>query len=148
MKIIRAHSGSRRRSRDGSRRRGRRHGLGSGYGRGLLGRRAWRCRHNRDQYNPPYGSNGRSQLAADFISHALKLEARRVIMLLGVDFDSAKTRTDLFRDCPQLSRKIVLIDRIKWFDGPSSPSDNHALSFGAVRMAGSRGSVTPPGRME
>jgi hypothetical protein len=75
--------------------------------------------------NPPYGVSGK--LAAEFIRHAFKLKAERMILLLKVDFDSGKTRTDLFRDQLTFSGKIVLIDRIKWFAGPSSPSDNHAL---------------------
>jgi hypothetical protein len=75
--------------------------------------------------NPPYGCQGR--LAADFVRHAFKLRAERVILLLKVDFDSGKTRTDLFRDQLTFAGKIVLIDRIKWFAGPSSPSENHAL---------------------
>ncbi|MGC2784076.1 MAG: hypothetical protein WA397_09640 [Roseiarcus sp.] len=75
--------------------------------------------------NPPYGAQGR--LAADFIRHAFRLKAERIVMLLRVDFDSGKTRTDLFRDRLIYAGKIVLLDRIKWFEGPSSPSDNHAL---------------------
>jgi predicted RNA methylase len=76
--------------------------------------------------NPPYGEDRRSALACDFIRHALKLDVQTVAMLLRVDFDSGKTRVDLFRDCPAFTGKIVLLDRIKWFEGPSQPSDNHA----------------------
>jgi len=76
--------------------------------------------------NPPYGEDRRGKVAADFIRHALSLPIQHVCMLLRVDFDSAKGRVDLFRDCPAFAGKIVLLDRIKWFDGPSSPSDNHA----------------------
>jgi hypothetical protein len=76
--------------------------------------------------NPPYGEDKRAALAGDFIRHALVLEVRVVAMLLRVDFDSGKTRKALFRDCRWFGGKIVLLDRIKWFDGPSSPSDNHA----------------------
>jgi hypothetical protein len=75
--------------------------------------------------NPPYGIQGR--LAADFVRHAFKLKAERVILLLKVDFDSGKTRTDLFRDQLTFAGKIVLLDRIKWFEGPKGPSENHAL---------------------
>ena len=75
--------------------------------------------------NPPYGDDRRGFLACEFIRHALTL-APVVAMLLRVDFDSAKGRTTLFRDCPAFAGKIVLLDRVKWFDGPSSPSDNHA----------------------
>lgn len=77
--------------------------------------------------NPPYN------LAEDFCAHALKLTAPVkgfVAMLLRVDFDSAKTRAHLFRDCPAFAKKIVLTKRIAWFveeDGKpkASPSYNH-----------------------
>jgi hypothetical protein len=45
--------------------------------------------------NPPFGKGGRQ--AVKFIRHAFKLEVERMILLLKVDFDSGKTRTDLFR---------------------------------------------------
>jgi hypothetical protein len=51
--------------------------------------------------NPPYGDNRRGELAVRFIEHALELKVPRVAMLLR-------------------------INRIKWFEAPSSPSDNHA----------------------
>ena len=77
--------------------------------------------------NPPYGADRGSRLAVEFIQHALSLDVRFVMMLLRVDFDSAKGRVHLFRDNPTFSKKIILLDRIKWFEGPSQPSDNHAL---------------------
>lgn len=80
--------------------------------------------------NPPY------KLAELFCAHAVNLMrpvAGRVAMLLSVDFDSAKTRAHLFRDCPAWSKKIVLTKRIVWFDAPPEPgkkkhgpSENHA----------------------
>lgn len=77
--------------------------------------------------SPPYGHSGR--LACAFIEHALKL-VPIVAMLLRVDFDSGKTRVHLFRDCYAFTGKIVLLDRIIFFerdDGtPEAPSDNHA----------------------
>lgn len=78
--------------------------------------------------NPPYGDDRRGKISTDFIRHALRFNVD-VLMLLRVDFDSAKTRVDLFRDNKRFTCKIVLLDRIKWFDGPSSPSDNHALFY-------------------
>jgi hypothetical protein len=63
--------------------------------------------------NPPYGSQGK--LACQFISHALNL-VPVVAMLLRIDFDSGKTRTHLFRDSEAFARKIVLLDRIVWFE--------------------------------
>jgi hypothetical protein len=76
--------------------------------------------------NPPYGDDKRGQIAADFIRHALSLPVRTVAMLLRVDFDSAKTRVDLFRDNSRFATKLVLLNRVKWFEGKSGPSDNHA----------------------
>jgi hypothetical protein len=76
--------------------------------------------------SPPYGNRGR--LACQFIAHALEL-APIVAMLLRVDFDSAKTRVKLFRDCRTFVHKIVLLDRIVWFereDASDNPSDTHA----------------------
>ena len=78
--------------------------------------------------NPPY------ELAQQFCEHALRLtEANRriVAMLLRTDFDHAKSRTHLFRDCPAFAKKLVLMKRICWFveaDGKpkASPSFNHA----------------------
>jgi hypothetical protein len=75
--------------------------------------------------NPPYGVQGK--LACAFIAHALEL-VPFVAMLLRVDFDSGKTRADLFGDCEAFARKIALLDRIVWFEreGAAGPSDNHA----------------------
>lgn len=77
--------------------------------------------------NPPYGKGGK--LAEAFIEHALRLtepHGGTVAMLLRIDFDSAKTRRYLFADNPAWSKKLVLLNRIKWFDGPAGPSENHA----------------------
>lgn len=73
--------------------------------------------------NPPYGRGGR--MARAFIEHALKLDAPLIAMLLRNDFDSGRTRQHLFRRCPSFAFKLVLLNRIKWFEGPSEPSDNH-----------------------
>jgi hypothetical protein len=74
--------------------------------------------------NPPYGTSGR--LACAFIQHALTL-VPVVAMLLRVDFDSGKTRTPLFGGCAAFAGKIVLLDRIAWFEREgAAPSDNHA----------------------
>jgi hypothetical protein len=76
--------------------------------------------------NPPYGERRRGELAGAFVKHALALKVPRVAMLLRNDFDSAITRQHLFRHEPRFAFKLVLLNRIKWFDGPSSPSDNHS----------------------
>jgi hypothetical protein len=76
--------------------------------------------------NPPYGSGGR--LAQRFIEHALEL-VPVVAMLLRVDFDSGVSRRHLFGDCETFALKLVLLDRIVWFEHrgkQTRPSDNHA----------------------
>lgn len=78
--------------------------------------------------NPPYN------LAAEFCERALRLMepvGGIVAMLLRTDFDHAKGRTHLFRDCPAFAKKLILMRRIVWFvedDGKpkASPSYNHA----------------------
>jgi hypothetical protein len=79
--------------------------------------------------NPPYGEKG--ELAARFVHHALALMKPRkglVAMLLRVDWDSASTRTGIFRDCQAWGHKIVLLRRIKWdgLEHVNDPSTNHA----------------------
>jgi len=72
--------------------------------------------------NPPYG-NRRATLALKFIEKALevtRLWKGRVAMLLPADFDSGRTRSSVF-DHQAFCGKIVLLDRIKWFnDQPGS----------------------------
>jgi len=78
--------------------------------------------------NPPY------KLAQKFIEHALRLMEPcqgSVGMLLRADYDHAKCRHHLFRDCPAFAKKLVLTKRIAWFveaDGKpkASPSFNHS----------------------
>jgi len=77
--------------------------------------------------NPPYGASRRGELAELFIERALSFPViKRVAMLLRNDFDSAIGRQHLFRNNSMFAGKLVLLGRIKWFDGPSSPSDNHS----------------------
>lgn len=80
--------------------------------------------------NPPYGRQNRT--AEAFIRQGLRMIADYgfLALLLPVDFDSAKTRAEFFRDCPLFTAKIVLTRRIKWFEPPegeksSGPSQNH-----------------------
>lgn len=78
--------------------------------------------------NPPY------ERAAEFCEHALRLMepvGGLVAMLLRTDFDHAKSRAHLFRDCPAFAKKLVLMKRIAWFveangKPKASPSFNHA----------------------
>ena len=79
--------------------------------------------------NPPFGTGGR--LAVAFAERGLALMRapggpRLLALLLAADFDSASGRTHLFADCPEFAVKLVLLRRIRWFDGPSGPSTNHA----------------------
>jgi hypothetical protein len=60
-------------------------------------------------------------------------------MLLRVDFDSGKTRTGIFGDCSARDHKIILLDRVVFFergDGKSQPSDNHAWFCWNARRTG------------
>lgn len=78
--------------------------------------------------NPPY------ELATEFVEHALRLMEPcdgLVAMLLRTDFDHAKSRSHLFRDCRAFWKKVVLTRRITWFEPApgakgKSPSFNHA----------------------
>jgi len=76
--------------------------------------------------NPPYGPRG--TLADAFIRRGLERmrDYGFLALLLPIDFDSAGGRADVFDECPCFAAKIVLRKRIKWFDGPASPSQNHA----------------------
>ncbi len=78
--------------------------------------------------NPPYDQ------AQEFCERALThMEGvgGTVAMLLRTDFDHAKSRAHLFRDCPAFAKKVVLTKRIAWFveaNGrpKASPSFNHS----------------------
>ena len=77
--------------------------------------------------NPPY------ELATEFCEQALRLMEPvhgAVAMLLRTDFDHAKGRFHLFRDCPAFKKKLILTRRIVWVertDGKkAAPSFNHA----------------------
>lgn len=75
--------------------------------------------------NPPYSK----VLCEAFIRRAINLMREPkglVAMLLKVDYDSAKTRADMFQKCEAFARKLVLRDRIVWFEGGlHGPSQNH-----------------------
>jgi hypothetical protein len=81
--------------------------------------------------NPPFGQGGR--LATAFIEAGLtriKQHGGILALLLPCDFDSAKTRSRYFGDCPHFVGKIVLRERIVWFqrdDGVrEAPKENSA----------------------
>jgi hypothetical protein len=76
--------------------------------------------------NPPFGIGGRT--AMEFIERALVITRPyqgKVAMLLPIDFDSGATRSHVFGFCPAFALKIVLLNRIRWFNGVSG-STNHA----------------------
>lgn len=74
--------------------------------------------------NPPYGRGNRD--AARFARKALDLCSGWVALLLTAKFDSGKTRVDLLRDNPRFWGKIVLLDRIQWFEGEHGGTEDHA----------------------
>lgn len=74
--------------------------------------------------NPPYGKGNRD--AVTFARLALERCAGFVALLLTAKFDFGKTRADLFRDNPRFAAKIALVDRIQWFPGDSSGTEDHA----------------------
>lgn len=81
--------------------------------------------------NPPF-----NRQAEQFIRHGLILLADQptafMAMLLPVDFDSGKTRKDMFHDAApvRFAGKLVLTSRIIWIEKPgASPSTNHAWFF-------------------
>ena len=74
--------------------------------------------------NPPFGNRGK--LAEQFIRTGLQLITACPFMalLLPVDFDSAKTRMQLFAGCPHFAGKIILTKRIAWFTNPDPHREN------------------------
>jgi hypothetical protein len=88
--------------------------------------------------NPPYGLGGR--VAQQFIERALQFTKPKrgaVAMLLKVDFDSASTRRHLFAGCPAFARKVVLTERIVWFEPAiARPSENHSWFVWSWRHRG------------
>ncbi len=74
--------------------------------------------------NPPYGKGNRD--AVKFAEMALKRCQGYVALLLTAKFDFGKTRFHLFRDNPRFTAKIALVDRIQWFPGETSGTEDHA----------------------
>jgi hypothetical protein len=78
--------------------------------------------------NPPFGERG--ALAVRFIESGLRRTDGKLALLLPSDFDCAKSRVGLFRDCRRFAGKIILTRRIVWFersDGErEAPKENHA----------------------
>lgn len=74
--------------------------------------------------NPPYGKGNRD--AVQFARLALERCEGLVALLLTAKFDFGKTRANLFRDNPRFWAKIALVDRIQWFPGETSGTEDHA----------------------
>jgi len=74
--------------------------------------------------NPPYGKGNRD--AVKFCEFALQRCPGLVAMLLTAKFDFGKTRLHLTRDNPRFAAKIALVDRIQWFPGDTSGTEDHA----------------------
>ena len=74
--------------------------------------------------NPPYGKGNRD--AVRFAEQALLRCSGCVALLLTAKFDFGKTRHHLFRDNGRFMAKIVLTDRIQWFPGDSTGTEDHA----------------------
>lgn len=74
--------------------------------------------------NPPYGKGNRD--AVKYARLALQRCAGYVALLLTAKFDFGKTRADLFAGNPRFCAKIALVDRIQWFPGDTSGTEDHA----------------------
>lgn len=92
--------------------------------------------------NPPYGKGNRD--AVKFAENALSRCDGLVALLLTAKFDFGKTRRHLFRDNSRFAAKIALVDRIQWFPGATSGTEDHAwYVWGPAPDGGSPG----PARM-
>jgi predicted RNA methylase len=74
--------------------------------------------------NPPYGKGNREAVA--FAERALSECKGLVALLLTAKFDFGKTRRHLFKDNKRFWGKIALVDRVQWFPGDSSGTEDHA----------------------
>lgn len=74
--------------------------------------------------NPPYGKGNRD--AVRFAECALHRCDGFVALLLTAKFDFGKTRRHLFGNNSRFCAKIVLVDRIQWFPGETTGTEDHA----------------------
>lgn len=74
--------------------------------------------------NPPYGKGNRD--AVRWAERCLLFCPGHVALLLTAKFDFGKTRRHLFADCDRFMAKIALLDRIQWFPGETSGTEDHA----------------------
>lgn len=74
--------------------------------------------------NPPYGKGNRD--AVKYARLALERCSGYVALLLTAKFDFGKTRLDLTAHNPRYLAKIALVDRVQWFPGATSGTEDHA----------------------
>lgn len=74
--------------------------------------------------NPPYGKGNR--IAVEWARLSLQRCPGWIALLLTAKFDFGKTRMDLFANNDRFWGKIALVDRIQWFPGDSSGTEDHA----------------------
>ena len=90
--------------------------------------------------NPPYGKGNRD--AVKFARLALERCHGWVALLLTAKFDFGKTRADLFSNNQRFAYKIALVDRVQWFPGDTSGTEDHAWYVWGPTLARPRS--TPP----
>lgn len=73
--------------------------------------------------NPPYGKGNR--LAVRWAELSLSRCNGMVALLLTAKFDFGKTRKHLFENNPRFIAKIALLDRVQWFPGDTSGTEDH-----------------------
>lgn len=81
-------------------------------------------RHDAIVTNPPYGKGNRD--TTRFAELALQRCPGMVALLLTAKWDFGKTRLHLTRDNPRFMAKIALVDRIQWFPGATTGTEDHA----------------------
>ena len=84
--------------------------------------------------NPPYGPGNRTALK--FVEKALERCDGWVVMLLTAKFDSGLTRQHVLGNCPRFYGKVVLLDRIQWFPGKTTGTEDHAWFIWTPRTRG------------
>lgn len=96
--------------------------------------------------NPPYGKGNR--LAVEWAERALSRCHGFVALLLTAKFDFGKTRHHLFRDNRRFAAKIVLVDRIQWFPGETTGTEDHAwYVWGSAHGSSARPAIIYEGKL-
>jgi hypothetical protein len=96
--------------------------------------------------NPPYGKGNRD--GAQFVRLSLERCNGWVALLLTAKFDFGKTRVDLFGRNPRFIAKIALLDRIQWFPGATTGTEDHAWYIWgpSIRASGGRARLIYEGK--